>query len=556
MSDTRTKHLLELAEKAFSRFYPWMQLAQDICENFYPERADYTSTIDLGDYAGYLSDGTPVHAQETLSNAIDAMLRQGDWYSISTGEQAIDERPANAAALKALTGKLRRAVSYKGAMFKVATDEADKDWTSVGTNIISVEADPDGSMSSLLFRAWHPRDCAWITNEKGNVEIFFRKCRYTARDISKKVKQGKWSGPLAPEIERAAQYEPGREFRFMHCMTPVDLFYADDKAGRRRLHHSWVSTYIDCENQRTMNERGSPMNNYAVNRLRRLSDKPWGFSPYTMHALADARMLQDMALVILEQGQKAVDPPVVVSGSVFSRDFNAYAGGVTEADLDTGQKLGDVMEVLDTGQRINVGLELKQDVRALIAESMLLNKLMLPSLREMREVEVMVRTEEFRRAALPFFQPIQTSYHEPVLSLALDMMFHLRMVTGDMLPPELRETEGTFAFVSPLDEAEGRKTIEAFYAQAQILAAGAQVDQTVATLWDARKATETAITATGRPEFLIPEGKRKDAKDQAEQVAAVQRAGQLAQQGAGVVADVSNAAVAAQNAGLAPAQAA
>ena len=552
MSAARTKHLTELSDKAFSRKYPWDQMAQDICENFYPVRADYTSSIDFSDFAGYLSDGTPVHAHETLSSAIDAMLRQGDWYSLSTGEQALDERPANAAALKAITQKLRKAVNDKRAMFKVATDEADKDWTSVGTNIVSVEADPDGGQS-ILFRAWHPRDCAWITNERNAVEIFFRKCRYTARDISKKVKQGKWAGPLAPEIERAAQYEPGREFRFIHCMTPIDLFYGDDKEARRRLRHPWVSTYIDVEHGRTMSERGSPMNNYSVNRLRRLSNLPWGFSPYTMNGLSDARMLQDMALVILEQGQKAVDPPVVVSGSVFSRDFNAYAGGVTEADLENGQKLGDVMEVLDTGQRINVGLELKQDVRSLIAESMLLNKLMLPSLREMREVEVMVRTEEFRRAALPFFAPIQTSYHEPVLSLGLEMMFNLRMLTVDMLPPELRGAESTFAFVSPLDEAEGRKTIEAFNYQAQIIATGAQVDPGVAQLWDAMKATETALTATGRPEFLIAEDKRKAVKDEAAQVAAATRAGQLAQQGAGVVADVSNASIASQNAGLQPA---
>lgn len=550
MSDTRARFLLDLAERAFSRMTPWLNLSQDICENFYPVRADYTATLDYQDFAGILSDGTPVHAHETLSNAMDAMLRQGEWFAASTGDAEFDKRPAVAAGLKRVTQLMRKNLFDKRARFKVATDEADKDWTSVGVNVISVEETIE--RDSILFRAWHPRDIAYMTNENGVVDTVFRRARFTARDIKRRIDRGLWNGPMSGEQQRCAQYEPFKEFPFFHCMLPADTLYGDSFADLKRIRHPWLSVYLDASNCRIMREAGTPVFNYVVSRLRTLSDKPWGFSPYTLNGLQDARMLQDMALVILEQGQKAVDPPVVLSSSVFSRDFNAYAGGVTEADLEADQKLGDAMQVLDTGQRLNVGLDLKQDVRALIAESMLLNKLMLPSLREMREVEVMVRTEEFRRAALPFFAPISTAYHEPLLSTALAMLFNMRRITPDLLPRELQGREVTYTFQSPLDEAEGRKTVEAFFSQTQILAASAELDPTIANIWDGRKAAEDALVATGKPEWLVPEGRERDKKDaEAQEQAALAQMAQQAREGAGAIADMSNASIAAQNAGMA-----
>ena len=80
MSDSRARLLLQISDSAFGRMSSWLNMSQDICENFYPVRADYTSTIDFQDFAGFLSDGSPVHAHETLSNSIDAMLRQGPWF--------------------------------------------------------------------------------------------------------------------------------------------------------------------------------------------------------------------------------------------------------------------------------------------------------------------------------------------------------------------------------------------------------------------------------------------------------------------------------------------
>jgi hypothetical protein len=279
---------------------------------------------------------------------------------------------------------------------------------------------------------------------------------------------------------------------------------------------------------------------------------PFGFSPMALNALQDNRMLQDMALVILEQGQKAVDPPTIGSGQVFTRDLNMFAGGHTEVDLEQDQKLGDVFTTVETG-RIDVGLELKQDVRNLIAEAWLLNKLMLPTLRDMREVEVMVRTEEFRRAALPFFQPIEVNYHGQVMGTTYDMGMNFGAIRAEMFTPDLRGAGVQFNFDSPLQEAEGKLIVGQYYEMVNIAATGAKMDQTVGNMIDFRGATEEAIARGTKPEWLIPEDQREQADQQAAVVNGLDQGAAIAQKGAAVSADLANATLALKQAGIAPA---
>jgi len=546
---TDVKLILQIANATFSAKDPWNRLAQDICRNFYPIKADYTEELDLEDFAGDLTDGSPLLARETLGNAIDAMLCQGDWFKAGTGDPDRDKRPANAVALQRATVLMRGQIKNRRSGWMAAKKDGDMDWVSVGNPVMAVDESAD--RSHLVFHSFHPRDCAWTLDENGqHAEMFFRRDRKSARHIVERCAKGRWSGTPSQEIADAARDNPTKMFDMMHCMVPIDMCYGRAEASSKRYIHKYMSLWIDPSNERLMHESAKPNFAYIVARQRRIAGKPWGFSSYALNSLADARMLQDMALVLLEQGQKAVDPPTIGDSQVFTRDMNFMAGGHTEVDLGEARRLQDVFATIDTGQRINVGVEMKQDVRNLLAEAWLLNKLMLPTLRDMREVEVMVRTEEFRRAALPFFAPIEEQYHKPLLSMAFDTMATMGMFPAGMFPQELRGNEVDFSFESPLNEAEGRKVVEKFFSDLQVLAAGAQVDQTVSQIYDVRQAAEDAILATGKPEWLKSEEERKQGKADAEAVQQLRLGAQVAREGAGVVSDVANASMTAQQAGM------
>jgi hypothetical protein len=548
--DTRVKELLLIGKRLFSRKKLHDQINQEIAENIYLERADFTRSLQSGeDYGASIYDSQPILARETLGNAINSMLRQGDWYEIKTGDEERDEKVANATALDQAT-KLFRANNNKPSVgFARATKEADMDWVAFGNPVLSVEE--NRNRDNIIYRAWHPRDCAWMVNENGDVDTHFRKGKFSARDMKKMVDSGRWKGPLNPTIEQAASKEPMKEFEVMHVLKLTEDIYGDDGKKLRKIRHPYISIYIDMEHQTMLNEFGSPVFNYVVPRWRTLSGDPNGWSPSARNALGDARMLQAMARVILEQGEKAVDPPMIGVGEIFTRDINMYSGGFTEVDLPDDARLADKFTTVNTSDGLRAGLELKQDVREMIAESFLLNKLFLPSVREMRELEVAVRTEEFRRAALPFFQPIESEYHQPLLSVGFTLSVRMGIIPRDIFPPELQNEEVDFTFNSPLNEAEGIKTVEAFNSSMQTIAAGGQVDETVAKMFDVRQATIDAVRGSGaEPDWILSDEQIEEESAKAEQQKALAEGAEIARQGAGVVADLANASVAAENAGI------
>ena len=115
--DSRATELCRIGKGLFSKKHDWNSLAQDVAENFYPMRADFTQTIDYEDFAGDLYESSPVLAREQLGNSIHAMLRQGEWFEVRTGIEEIDEDDGNRQALDYASKRLRQLVNDRRSMF-------------------------------------------------------------------------------------------------------------------------------------------------------------------------------------------------------------------------------------------------------------------------------------------------------------------------------------------------------------------------------------------------------------------------------------------------------
>ncbi len=196
MADTRTEELIKRSDRTFERFRPWYELNQDLAENLYPLRADFTRTLDLRDFAGYLMDGTPVNARETLGSSIEAMLRQGQWFHMGTGDLARDEKPGNAVSLNRGTNAINGILRHKGSNWMDATKTADMDWVTFGALVMSVEESVQ--RTHIVYKPWHLRDCSWILDDDRKVICLYRNMEMSARDIMDKVNRGVWTGAPAP----------------------------------------------------------------------------------------------------------------------------------------------------------------------------------------------------------------------------------------------------------------------------------------------------------------------------------------------------------------------
>src|SRR3990167_10551870 len=90
--DKRFKQLIEEGDKLFDDARIRDQLFQEIAENFYPERADFTVGVNTGgQFASNLDTSYPIIARRDLGNAIGAMQRPPakEWFSngVSGGEE-------------------------------------------------------------------------------------------------------------------------------------------------------------------------------------------------------------------------------------------------------------------------------------------------------------------------------------------------------------------------------------------------------------------------------------------------------------------------------------
>jgi len=543
--DSRAKRLVEIGDGLFSALQPWNTMRQELAELFYPMRADFTTDLTPGtDFQSNLMDSYTVQARETLGNMPHAMLRQGDWFNVSTGNDERDELPSNMDWFDKTKEAMRNFIYAPRANFTAATIEADHDWVTIGNPVLSAEENI--ARDGLLYRAWHPRDCAWMMDGDGQIDHVQRTLMMTARNIVKRWPE------CHKTIKTASEKEPNKAFKLRHILMPVDDIYGEDKKMRRKYQGKpHISIYVDCENQEMLGESGKAVFNYVVPRWRTLSNISIGFSPATINCLPDGRMLQDLARIILDSGEKAIDPPTVAKGEMFRDAVNLYAGGMTYVDLEDDEKIQDKMMTLDNRGQIGFGLEMKQDVRTLIAESFLLNKLMLPKVHEMTAFETQARLDEFRRAALPFFGPIESEYHLKLLDVTFETLIANKAIPAP--PKELEGTDITFKFEGPLNTLEGRQVIAAYQESLQIVAASAQFDQTVAKGYDFKKATRDAVRGAGaKPDWFVDEETLKATEEADNQAAELAKAAELANAGGMTAQNVGAGAQALQQAGLVP----
>lgn len=546
--DSRAKELVRIGDSLFSKKENWDSLCQEIAEHFNPLRADFTSSFSLGtDFATNIMDSFPVLACRTLGDAPGAMLRQGEWFEVKTDDDDVNEDPSAARWMEAATKRFRNLIYDRRANFVRATNEADHDWAAFGNPVLSVEESP--TRDHFLFRAWHPKENAWMENTVGKIDHNQRTMMMTARGI---MQRRAWAKVAHTSIREAAKKDPAKEFKIRHVVLPLDEMYGDDRAKRRQFKDmQFVSLYIDCENEIVLSEGALPVFNYVIPRWRTVAGFPQGFSPATITALPDGRMLQTLARIIMEQGEKALDPPVYAKGDIFRDAVNRYAGGMTYADLESDQKIQDAMMFENPSQGLPAGLEMKADVRNMIAEAFLLNKLMLPAEREMTAFETQARLAEFRRSVLPFFGPVEHEYHLPLLDTAFQMALRNKQFDIDGMPDILSDVDVTFKFESPLNTAEGRAAVQAFQESIQIIAGSAQMDQGVVAEYDFRKMTKDAVKGTGAPaDWAKDEEQADEDVDAAQQVAGLTQAAAALRESAGVAGEVANASVALQQAGL------
>lgn len=546
MIDSRVRELIKIAKGQFDNRGNLLSYWQELAEHFYPERADFTLKRFLGDdLETGLMTSTPVLARRELGNMISTVLRPPTpWNKLVVDDETINEQHDNRAWLEWATRVQRKAMYDPAAQFIRATKEGDHDWVTFGNAVISIDVNYE--TTSLLYRSWHLRDCAWSESVGGDVDTMNLKWKPTIRQLAQKFPK-----TIDQRLLTRKKDDPECKIHCLRIVCPREDW--DTSEGRKANPGAkWMSFYIDEENETLLEDVAVNYFNFVVPRWARISGTPYAWSQATGPGLADARTLQAVTRILLEAGEKAVDPPMIATMEAVRSDVNIMAGGITWVDIEYDEKLGEALRPLSQNLNIPAGIELADRLVQANANGMFLNKLNLPDLGDMTAYEVRKRIEQMVRQTMPLFEPASQDYNAPMCERTFEILMHLKTFgPAESIPDGLRGKDIRFTFTSPLTDLEDE-------GNAQKALQGAQILQTITTLDPAQRArvnvdkiAPAALKGAGWPEDWLNDQKAVDAQREqdAQTQAAEQAAGALAA-GAPAAKDAATAAATLSQAGL------
>ena len=485
-----TAELKSLAKHHFDLQSRVTPLWQTIAENFYPERADFTLVRNLGDeLSDQLVDSYPVLVRRDLGNGIQAMLRDGDWFSVWIRHTEPDH--AGIGWLQWATKRLDRLFSDRKSGFARSTKEGDHDYISFGAAVLSCQI--NRNRDGLAFQAHHLKDCAWWDDETGNVEGLIRKWQPTLWQLKQT-----FGDKIHPNHQKALKDTPFKTVPIYHFSIPSTL-YGDDEIESK---FAFASIYLDSENEHILEEIGVRQRQYVVPRFQTIAGSPYPYSPATVVGLADARTLQAMTFTLMEAAERYARPPIIATQQVVRSDVNLYADGITWVDKDYDERLGAALRQLPQERGgFPIGMEMRQNISEALNSAFYLNKLTLPETsHEMTAFEVNERMKQYRRENLPLFAPIIEDYNGQLCELGFSTaMDNFLLGPVDNIPQSLQGQEVSFRFVSPLSKSEEEEQMQRFQEMSQMLATAAQFDQNAIMNVNFDTALRDAVMARGTP---------------------------------------------------------
>lgn len=530
--------LKQQGDQLFGKRSPIMSLWQDIADNFYPERADFTTCRNVGaEMSTNLTTSYPVIARRDLGNAFGAMLRPSakEWFHLRTMRP--DKNTTLGKQWLEWATTLTKNVMYdRRANFNRATKEGDHDFAAFGQAAISVEMNP--TLSGVLYRSWHLRDVAWVEDVTGKVSTIYRKWKPTCLDLKTLFPK-----TVSPKVLERLIKDPYGEVNVLHIVMPTEQYMGME--GSKKIRQPYVSIFLDVDHDWEMQCIGSWIPIYCIPRWSTVSGSQYAHSPAVVAGLPDARLIQQVAAVILEAGEKAITPPMVGVQEAIRGDVSVYAGGITWVDAEYDERLGEVLRPMTNDKSgLSFGMELMADIRHQLADAFYLSKLNLPPTGgpDMTAYEVGQRVQEFIRNALPLFEPMETDYNASLCDMTFTLILHNTPEVKNSVPKELQGQELDFGFESPLREALEKIKVGQYMEAQQVLAAAIQLDPTVALIVDNKKATRDVLEAVIPKAWLRTEDAVDDlAKAQAQQQQTQQLLATM-QQGATVAKTLSEAA--------------
>ena len=476
-----------------------------------------------------LFDSTAVSANERFAAAMEQMLvpRTQMWHDIVPGDENLED-DAEVQGYCSTVRKILFAARYRpGANYASQVDECFMSLGAFGNNALLID---EQLGKSFIYRAIPLNEIVWALAASGMVDTVFRKFSWTAKQCFER-----WGEKISPKIKRALENTPYAEFEILHCVRPNKERVTGAIGYKGMAFESWYIVY----GERHMLERGGYRTfPYAIGRYRMAPREHYGRSPAAV-AYPAIRTLNEQKKTVLRAGQKAVDPPLLLSEEGALTNFNLRAGALNYGTLSgDGTPLVQPLKITDAGG-FQIGKELMDMEAQAINDAFLVSLFqILVQNPTMTATEALIRAQEKGMLIAPAMGRQQSEFLGPQIVREIDILHHAGLLPP---PPEqlLESGKGLkIEYTSPLSKLMRAEEAQTIMTSVQGLSQMAAIKPQVLDLVDWDETGKDFLESSGFPGKLLLDPER---------VAQVREQNQQQQDTANVVAGAPQVSQAALN---------
>lgn len=507
----------------------WESHWQEIAELVYSQRSDFTgentpgAKLNLKRY-----DSTAEQANQLLASSLHGMLTNpaSEWFTLRVVDEELSENKDIKEWLDEVVKRMFAAINSPKAAFATNMHEVYLEWGAFGMAPLYVTE--NNNLDGILFQARPLSECYIAENEDGIVDTVYRQFKWTVRQVAQE-----WGPGNVSEKTRKLFNENkwDEKIKIIHAVQPRKDFRKDkiDRANK-----PVASVYIEVETKYILEEGGYDEMPYMTPRFYKAPSETYGRSPGTT-ALPDVRMINKMMQTTIRAAQKVVDPPLLVEDDGVVGPMRTVPGGISFF-----RKNSEKPEALNTGGKIELGMDLIDRVRDSIRSAWFVDQLQLSEGPNMTATEVLQRTEEKLRLMGPILGRLQSELLGPMI----DRVFAIMLRAGSFpdIPEHLSGAELKTEYVSPIARAQKQLEAQGVGRLVEIMSPFVQFDPSIMDRFDGDKALTRFADLYGvSPTLLKDDEEVEEVREQRNQMAQLQQGVALAKDGGSALKDISQA---------------
>jgi hypothetical protein len=409
----------------------WEQEWQSVAELCIPIREDIYGTAQSGSRQGSkIYDGTAVGAAQLFADGMHGynISPALQWFKLQMSKSEISDMPEVREWLQDVESRLYSALTRSN--FYDASWMYLYDGGTIGT--ASMYMEEDISTGRISFESIHPGECYIAEDRYGNIDIYHRKRKLTARQAIQMF--GENGCPDAVKI-------------FIHAVFPREE--RDDRKADAK-NKKYASVWL--QGQHVCKESGYAEFPYSVWRYSKSGKEAYGRSP-AMLALADIKGLNLIAKSMLAAAQLAVEPPLNVPAELRGK-VQMRPRGMNYYDSDKR-----VISPIQLGTQYPIGIDREQNKQKIIENHFHVDFFLMLARSEgsMTATEVMERQGE--KAAV--LGAATGRLNSEGLDKIIDRVFNIELEAGRLpQPPDILLEMGgepiEVVYMGPLAQAQRR----------------------------------------------------------------------------------------------------